>query len=76
MIQKEFVLREVIEVMKQVFVKKGQVIIEEVPAPVVHPGTVLVRNEFSCISTGTELSGLKSSSMPLWQRAFKGATQS
>ena len=57
--------------MKQVFIRKGQVLVEEVPAPVVHPGTVLVRNEFSCISTGTELSGLKSSSMPLWQRALK-----
>ncbi len=57
--------------MKQVFVRKGQVLVEDVPAPVVRPGTILVRNEFSCISTGTELSGLKSSSMPLWERALK-----
>ena len=57
--------------MKRVFVRKGQVLVEDVPAPIVHPGTVLVRNEFSCISTGTELSGLRSSSMPLWQRALK-----
>ncbi len=44
---------------------------EEIPAPQVEPGTVLVRVKFSSISAGTEMSGLKSASQPLWKRALK-----
>ena len=57
--------------MKQVLIKQGQVVIEEVPAPNVHSGTVLVRVRSSCISIGTELSGLKASGEPLWRKAFR-----
>ena len=57
--------------MKQVLIKHGQAILEEVPAPTVEPGAVLVRVHYSCISSGTELSGIKSSGMPLWKRALK-----
>jgi predicted dehydrogenase/threonine dehydrogenase-like Zn-dependent dehydrogenase len=45
--------------------------VEDIPAPLVEPGTLLVRVKFSTISAGTELSGLKSASQPLWQRALK-----
>ena len=38
------------EELKQVLIKQGQVIIEEVPAPSVESGTVLVRVRSSCIS--------------------------
>jgi predicted dehydrogenase/threonine dehydrogenase-like Zn-dependent dehydrogenase len=57
--------------MKQVLIKGGQVVVEDVPAPGVTPAMVLVRTEQSCISVGTELSGLKSSEVPLWKRALK-----
>jgi predicted dehydrogenase/threonine dehydrogenase-like Zn-dependent dehydrogenase len=56
--------------MKQVLVRQGAVTVEEVPAPMVEPGTVLVCVARSCISTGTELSGIDSSAMPLWKKAI------
>jgi predicted dehydrogenase/threonine dehydrogenase-like Zn-dependent dehydrogenase len=56
--------------MKQVLVRQGQAFVEEVPAPLVEPGTVLVRVERSCISVGTEMSGLRGSGVPLWKRAL------
>ena len=45
--------------------------VAEVPAPVVEPGTVLVRVAFSTISTGTELSGIRTAAAPLWQKAIR-----
>ncbi len=57
--------------MKQVMLKGGKAIVDEVPAPQVDPGMVLVRVIASCISIGTEMSGLRSSGMPLWKRALK-----
>jgi predicted dehydrogenase/threonine dehydrogenase-like Zn-dependent dehydrogenase len=56
---------------KQVLIKQGQVAVEDIPAPQVEPGTLLVRVKFSSISAGTEMSGLKSASQPLWKRALK-----
>jgi len=56
---------------KQVLIKQGQAIIEEVPAPQVEPGTVVVQVDRSCISIGTEMSGIKASGLPLWKRALK-----
>jgi predicted dehydrogenase/NADPH:quinone reductase-like Zn-dependent oxidoreductase len=57
--------------MKQVLIRRGQVVVEPVPAPVVEPGTVLVRLAHSCISVGTELAGLRASAEPLWRRAIR-----
>lgn len=57
--------------MKQVLLKQGQAVVENVPAPLVEKGTVLVQVDHSCISVGTELSGLKMSGAPLWRRALK-----
>lgn len=57
--------------MKQVLIRQGKAIVEDIPAPKVEPGTVLVRVDHSCISIGTEMSGLKSSGMPIWKRALK-----
>ncbi|MEE3046821.1 MAG: bi-domain-containing oxidoreductase [Pseudomonadota bacterium] len=56
--------------MKQVLLKQGGVVVEDVPAPTVDKGTVLVRVYHSCISVGTEMSGVRSSSAPLWKRAL------
>jgi len=57
--------------MKQVLVSGGAVTLVEVPAPLVEPGTVLVQMDHSCISIGTEMSGVKSSGTPLWKRALQ-----
>ncbi len=57
--------------MKQVLIQQGQAVVEEIPAPQVEPGTVLVRVDHSCISIGTEMSGIKTSSLPLWKRALQ-----
>lgn len=57
--------------MKQVLIRQGQAVLEVVPAPKVEPGTVLVQVDHSCISIGTEMSGVRASGLPLWQRALK-----
>lgn len=57
--------------MKQVLVGGGSVRLEDVPVPQVEPGTVLVRMDHSCISIGTEMSGVRSSGLPLWKRALR-----
>ena len=57
--------------MKQILLGRDGVSVAEVPAPGADAGTVLVRSMFSCISTGTELSGLQSISKPVWQRAIE-----
>jgi predicted dehydrogenase/threonine dehydrogenase-like Zn-dependent dehydrogenase len=54
---------------KQVLIRQGAATVEAVPAPQVEPGTVLVRVDHSCISIGTELSGLRSSGRSLLERA-------
>ncbi len=56
--------------MKQVLLKKGVAHAVEVPAPQLEAGEVLVRLQVSCLSIGTELSGLRSSSLPLWKKAL------
>ncbi|MBC8038390.1 MAG: bi-domain-containing oxidoreductase [Rhizobiales bacterium] len=56
--------------MKQILLKQGAPIVEIVPAPLVEPGTILVRTAVSCISVGTELSGIKMSGTPLWKKAL------
>jgi predicted dehydrogenase/threonine dehydrogenase-like Zn-dependent dehydrogenase len=57
--------------MKQVIIKQGQAVVEEVPAPQVDTATVLVRVSHSCISSGTEMTCIQTSGTPLWQRALK-----
>lgn len=57
--------------MKQVLIRQGRAVVEEVPAPLVEPGTVLVRVDHSCISVGTEMSGVRASGTPLWKKALR-----
>ena len=57
--------------MKQVLIRRGEAIADDVPAPALEAGTALVAVQRSCISVGTELSGLKRSAMPMWQLAAK-----
>lgn len=56
--------------MKQILLKQGAPVVESVPAPQAEPGTVLVATRVSCISVGTELSGIKMSGTPLWKKAL------
>lgn len=55
--------------MKQLLLRQGQIGIEEVPAPTRAGGAVIVRVEYSCISSGTEIAGLQNSAEPLWRKA-------
>ena len=57
--------------MKQVLISQGAAVVEEVPAPLNEANTVLVRVDHSCISVGTEMSGIQSTGVPLWKRALK-----
>ncbi|MBF0186792.1 MAG: bi-domain-containing oxidoreductase [Magnetococcales bacterium] len=61
--------------MKQILVRQGKAMVEEVPAPQVTPGSVLVRVDHSCISIGTEMSGVRSSGDPLWKKALRHPNQ-
>ena len=57
--------------MKQVLIKKGKAIVDEIPAPMVDAGNVLVKVAYSCISAGTEMAGIKSSGQTIIQRALR-----
>ncbi len=57
--------------MKQVLIKNGSAVVEDIPAPMVGAKTILVRVTHSCISVGTEMAGVKMSGLPLYQRALK-----
>lgn len=57
--------------MKQVLIKSGSAHVAQIPAPEVGSGNILVQVQYSCISAGTEMAGLKMSGLPLYQRALK-----
>lgn len=44
--------------MKQIFISPKGVLLETVPEPLIKKKFVLVRNSFSCVSIGTEISGI------------------
>jgi predicted dehydrogenase/threonine dehydrogenase-like Zn-dependent dehydrogenase len=56
--------------MKQVLIQKGEILLENVPKPSIDKNEILVKNSYSCISIGTELNGIKSTSIPLWKKAL------
>lgn len=57
--------------MRQILIKQGNIVVEEVPAPQIEPETVLVQVNHSCVSVGTELENIKASELPLWKRIIK-----
>ena len=57
--------------MKQLLVRKGSIIVSDVPAPMVGDRDILVRVHHSCVSIGTEVAGVKMSALPIWKRALK-----
>ena len=57
--------------MKQVLIKRGQAIVADVPRPEVSDDNILVQVKCSCISIGTEMSGVRGSGVPLWKKALQ-----
>ncbi|PHS40061.1 MAG: oxidoreductase [Sulfurovum sp.] len=57
--------------MIQAIVKKGKVLGETVPSPNVSKGSVLIKVVNSCISAGTEMSGVQASGKSLIKRALE-----
>ncbi|HEY3541207.1 MAG TPA: bi-domain-containing oxidoreductase [Gaiellaceae bacterium] len=57
--------------MKQVLIRGGGVVVEDVPAPTAGRRSVLVRVECSCVSAGTEGASVAMSALPLYRRALK-----
>lgn len=57
--------------MKQILIRRGQVNVENVPAPIVEEGHVLVEVAYSLISTGTEASSVADSGKPLIKQAVE-----
>ena len=57
--------------MKQVLIKRGQAIVADVPSPEVSDDNILVQVKCSCISIGTEMSGVRGSGVPLWKKALQ-----
>lgn len=57
--------------MKQVLIQGGTAMVSDVPAPQVSPKSLLVRVDYSCISVGTEMAGVRLSGLPLYRRALK-----
>ncbi len=57
--------------MKQVILRKGQAVIEDLPAPAVRPGSVLVKVSYSAVSTGTEKMLAAVSGKPLYRRVLE-----
>jgi len=58
--------------MKIVMIREGQIAVDEIPTPQADNGMALVKVVYSCISAGTELSGVQNSANPpLWKRALK-----
>jgi len=57
--------------MRQVLIRRGQVTVENVPAPLIEDGHVLVEVAYSLISAGTEISRVESSGKSLLRRALE-----
>lgn len=57
--------------MKQVFLKAGKIVVDEVPPPVLDENGLLVANAFSLISSGTERGTVKSGKESLLKKAIK-----
>ena len=57
--------------MKQVLIKQGQAIVDNIPAPVVSDNGVLVKVLYSCISAGTEMMGVNESGKSIIKKAME-----
>ena len=50
--------------MKKLFAKDGRAVLVDIPEPDLRPGEVLIAPAYSAISSGTELSTIRSSADP------------
>ncbi len=57
--------------MRQILIQRGLVTVENVPAPMVEDGHILVEVAYSVISTGTEVSSVENSGKSLLKRALE-----
>lgn len=57
--------------MKQVLVKQGKAFVDDIPAPVVSENGVLVKVLYSCISAGTEMTGVNESGKSIIKKAVE-----
>ena len=57
--------------MKQLLIKNKKVIVEDIPDPTISEKELLIKNEYSAVSTGTELAILQSQSKSLISRAIQ-----
>jgi predicted dehydrogenase len=57
--------------MKQVLMKKGQAVVDNIPAPGAGDGEVLVKVSHSCISVGTEMAGIREGEKSLLRRLLE-----
>lgn len=57
--------------MKQVLLKKGIIYTADIAKPQLEEGYVLVKTAYSCISAGTEMSGVTASGTPLVKRVLE-----
>lgn len=57
--------------MKQVLLKKGIIYTADIPKPQIAEGFLLVKTEYSCISAGTEMSGVTASGTPIVKRVLE-----
>src|SRR5512146_2112424 len=57
--------------MRQVLMKKGKAVVDDVPAPQAGDGSALVRVAYSCISAGTEMAGIREGGKSLLRRLIE-----
>ena len=57
--------------MLQVLIRRGQISVENVPAPLIENGHVLVEVAYSLISAGTEIRSIENSKKSLFKRALE-----
>jgi len=57
--------------MRQVLIRRGQITVENVPAPLIENGHVLAEVAYSLISAGTEITSVESSGKSLVKRALE-----
>jgi predicted dehydrogenase/threonine dehydrogenase-like Zn-dependent dehydrogenase len=57
--------------LRQILIRSGKAVLENVPAPGVEEGSILVKVHYSCLSIGTEVASISASSEPLYKRALK-----
>ena len=60
--------------MKQVFLSRNGIEIKEVPEPIVERGKILIKNLYSCVSPGTEISSLNSIKKKHFKKNYRKAT--